>query len=68
MNYQRHLFREREIVSVTANTRKDAREFLDLAARIPVEVTVRPYPLDQANIALRDLVGGHMAGAAVLEV
>ncbi len=68
LDYQRHLFREREIASVTANTRKDAREFLDLAARIPVEVTVRPYALDQANLALRDLAGGRIAGAAVLEV
>jgi alcohol dehydrogenase, propanol-preferring len=68
LDYQRHLFQEREIVSVTANTRKDAREFLDLAARIPVEVTVRPYALDHANLALRDLAGGHMAGAAVLQV
>ncbi|HYN35692.1 MAG TPA: zinc-dependent alcohol dehydrogenase family protein [Actinomycetota bacterium] len=68
LDYQRHLFQEREIVSVTANRRTDAREFLELAARIPVEVTPRPYPLDEADRALEDLAAGRLAGAAVLQV
>jgi propanol-preferring alcohol dehydrogenase len=68
LNYQRHLFQEREIVSVTANTRQDAREFLQLAGSIPVEVTCRPYPLDRAAQALGDLADGRISGAAVLTI
>ncbi|MFI5776525.1 zinc-binding alcohol dehydrogenase family protein [Nocardia sp. NPDC051570] len=66
LNYQRHLFQEREIRSVTANTRDDAREFLAFAARHRLEVTVHSYPLDGADRALSDLAHGKFAGAAVL--
>ncbi len=66
LNYQRHLFQEREIRSVTANTREDAREFLAFAGRHRIEVTVHPYPLDAADRALADLAHGRFAGAAVL--
>ncbi|MCX4092629.1 zinc-binding alcohol dehydrogenase family protein [Nocardia sp. alder85J] len=66
LNYQRHLFQEREIRSVTANTRADAREFLDFAGEHRLEVTVHPYPLDTADRALSDLAHGKFAGAAVL--
>lgn len=66
LNYQRHLFQEREIRSVTANTRTDSREFLDFAATHHLEVTVHPYPLSEADRALRDLAHGRFAGAAVL--
>jgi propanol-preferring alcohol dehydrogenase len=68
LDYQRHLFHEREVVSVTANTRADAREFLKIAAEIPIEVTTTPYPLSDAPRALADLREGRVAGAAVLEV
>jgi propanol-preferring alcohol dehydrogenase len=66
LNYQRHLFQEREIRSVTANTRTDAREFLAFAAEHRLEVTVHPYPLAAADRALADLAHGKFAGAAVL--
>lgn len=66
LNYQRHLFQEREIRSVTANTRADSREFLALAGDHRLEVTVHPYPLVEADRALRDLRHGRFAGAAVL--
>jgi propanol-preferring alcohol dehydrogenase len=68
LNYERHLFQEREIVSVTANTRNDAREFLQVAAEIPVEVSAQPYPLEEAPRALADLAGGRLSGAAVLQI
>lgn len=68
LNYQRHLFQEREIRSVTSNTRADARAFLDFAAGHHIEVTTPEYPLAQADRALADLAGGHIAGAAVLLV
>ncbi|MFB8003385.1 zinc-binding alcohol dehydrogenase family protein [Nocardia sp. NPDC056000] len=66
LNYQRHLFQEREIRSVTANTRDDARAFLEFAGKHRLEVTVHPYPLDHADRALTDLAHGRFTGAAVL--
>lgn len=67
LDYQEHLFQERQLRSVTANTRADAEELLELAARIGIETTVHPYPLDEADRALADLAADRFAGAAVLE-
>ncbi|HEY8482794.1 MAG TPA: zinc-dependent alcohol dehydrogenase family protein [Spirillospora sp.] len=66
LNYQRHLFQEREVRSVTANTRADGEEFLTLAARLNVAVETRPYGLDEADRALADLAADRFTGAAVL--
>ena len=68
LNYQRHLFQERQVRSVTSNTRADAREFLEFAAHHHIEVTTPQYPLDRADVALDDLASGRIAGAAVLLV
>lgn len=68
LNYQRHLFQERQVRSVTSNTRADAREFLAFAGRHRIELTTPRYPLDQADVALTDLASGRIAGAAVLTV
>ena len=68
LNYQLHLFQERQIRSVTSNTRADARAFLDFAANHHIEVTTPEYPLGQADQALADLSAGRIAGAAVLLV
>ncbi|PJE10481.1 zinc-binding alcohol dehydrogenase family protein [Mycobacterium sp.] len=68
LNYQRHLFQERQVRSVTSNTRADARAFLDFAGRHHIEVTTPEYPLTQADRALTDLSSGEIAGAAVLLV
>lgn len=66
LDYREHLFFERKLVSVTANTRRDGEEFLDLAARIGIEVSTTPFPLTEANEALSALRSGGVAGAAVL--
>jgi propanol-preferring alcohol dehydrogenase len=68
LDYRAHLFFEREVRSVTANTRRDGEEFLDLAARVPVRVTTTPYPLERAEDALADLAADRVSGAAVLRV
>jgi len=68
LNYQRHLFQERQIRSVTSNTRADARAFLEFAGKHRIEVTTPEYPLDEADRALGDLAAGRIAGAAVLVV
>lgn len=60
------LWGERELCSVANLTRRDGEEFLPLAAQIPIETTVHPYPLEQANEALDDLRHGRFSGAAVL--
>jgi alcohol dehydrogenase, propanol-preferring len=68
LNYADDLFYERNLRSVTSNTRGDAREFLRLAERLRLRVTVTPYPLDQADRALEDLAADRVTGAAVLTV
>jgi alcohol dehydrogenase, propanol-preferring len=64
--YERHLFYEREIRSVTANTRADGEEFLRIAGAIPVRSTTVAMPLEQANRALQMLKHDELRGAAVL--
>src|SRR5450755_673351 len=66
LNYAAHLFQERTLRSVTANTRGDAAEFLRLAGRLRLRVTTTPYSLDQADRALADLAADRVDGAAVL--
>ncbi len=66
LNYQRHLFEERQVRSVTANTRADGEEFLALAAQLDLQVTTTPYPLGEADRALADLAADRVTGAAVL--
>jgi alcohol dehydrogenase, propanol-preferring len=68
LDYQKHLFQERHLVSATANTRRDGEEFLDIAGKIPVQVRVMPYAFEDAQRALEDLAGGQVRGAAVLLV
>ena len=68
LDYQRHLFQERQLRSVTANTRADGEEFLDLAGRLGLQVTTQPYRLDEADRALADLAHDRVTGAAVLVV
>ncbi|MFG3200997.1 zinc-binding alcohol dehydrogenase family protein [Streptomyces sp. NPDC048192] len=66
LHYETELFYEKELRSVTSNTRADAREFLALAARHGVRATTHPYPLSRAPQALADLKAGRFDGAAVL--
>ena len=66
LNYAAHLFQERTMRSVTSNTRGDAEEFLGLAGRLRLRVTVTPYSLGQADRALSDLAADRVSGAAVL--
>ena len=62
------LYQERVIRSVANNTREDGREFLRLAAEIPVRTHVQVYPLAEANRALNELKNDAIRGAAVLRV
>ena len=60
------LWQERTLCSVANFTRRDAEEFLALAAEIPIRTVVQPARLDEANDALAALSGGQVGGAAVL--
>jgi alcohol dehydrogenase, propanol-preferring len=66
LDYADDLFQEREMRSVTANTRGDAEEFLRLAQRLRPQVSVVPYSFDRADRALADLAAERFTGAAVL--
>jgi propanol-preferring alcohol dehydrogenase len=65
--YER-LWGERSIRSVANLTRADAKEFLEIAPRVPVRAETVVYPLEDANRALEDLRRGAFQGAAVLRV
>lgn len=66
LNYESELFYEKEIRSVTSNTRAQGREFLDLVGRYGVRATTHEYPMSRALTALQDLKAGRFDGAAVL--
>jgi alcohol dehydrogenase, propanol-preferring len=68
LSYEQELFYEKELVSVTSNTRVDGEELLALADRLHVQVRVRPYPFEAADRALDDLAADRVNGAAALEV
>lgn len=60
------LWPERSLRSVANFTRADAREFLDLAAAIPIRTAIETFPLEDGNDALRGLATGGLEGTAVL--
>lgn len=66
LDYERELFREKQLRSVTANTRADGEEFLRLAAALDVRPTVDPRPMSTADRVLADLAADRITGAAVL--
>ncbi len=68
LDYDRHLYHERRLRSVTASTRRDGIEFLHIAAEIPVVTNVMTFLLAEANEALQGLKSGRIDGAAVLAV
>lgn len=68
LDYPHHLWLEKEIKSVANVTRRDIRECLDLAARIPIKPEYREYALEDANQALLELKERKIRGAKVLKM
>ncbi|HKC51448.1 MAG TPA: zinc-dependent alcohol dehydrogenase family protein [Myxococcota bacterium] len=68
LDYARHLFDERTLTSVTANTRADGRELLALAAEIPLRPRTTAFGFAEANQALLALKRGVIAGSGVLRI
>lgn len=66
LDYERHLFYERSVRSVTANTRADGEELLEEAARIRIQPETTAFPLADANRALALLKRGGFTGSGVL--
>jgi propanol-preferring alcohol dehydrogenase len=66
LDYQEHLFQERQLRSVTANTRADGERFLREASEARIRVHTTTYPLAEADVALADLWNDRVDGAAVL--
>ncbi len=68
LHYQEHLFYEKQLRSVTANTWRDGEELLALAAAIPLRVDTVPFAFEEADRALRALAHDEITGAAVLRL
>jgi propanol-preferring alcohol dehydrogenase len=68
MDYAEYLWLEKEIKSVANVTRRDAEEFLPLAAQIPIVPTIEEFPLEQANEVLLRIKQSKLKAAGVLRV
>jgi propanol-preferring alcohol dehydrogenase len=68
LSYEEHLFHERDLRSVTANTRADGMEFLRLAGSLALLPSVTRYGFDQIDGALDDLRSGRASGSLVIEI
>lgn len=65
LNYERHLFHERDLRSVTSNTRRDGEELFRLIARLPVAAHTTVVPFDAVDRALADVAHGRASGSLV---
>ena len=65
LNYERHLFHERDLRSVTSNTRRDGEELFRLVSRLPVRAHTTEVPFDAVDRALSDVAHGRAAGSLV---
>ena len=68
LDYPEHLWLEKEIKSVANITRRDVKEFLNLAAEMDIKPEVQVFALEQANEALLELKTGIIRGAKVLKM
>jgi len=68
LDYEKHLFHEKSLSSVEANTRRDGEALLEEAARIPIRPRVTTFPLEEADVALERLAADEIDGSAVLVV
>jgi propanol-preferring alcohol dehydrogenase len=68
LDYERHLYFEKTLRSVTASTRKDGEDLLKIASEIPIKPEITLFPLKDANRVLRLLKESRINGAGVLEI
>ncbi|HET6987033.1 MAG TPA: zinc-dependent alcohol dehydrogenase family protein [Kribbella sp.] len=65
LNYERYLFHERDLRSVTSNTRRDGEELFRLVARLPVKAHITAVPFEAVDRALADVAHGRASGSLV---
>lgn len=68
LDYEKHLYYEKALRSVTASTREDGRELIRLAAEIPLRTDTTLFRLEEANEALQLIKESKISGAGVLEI
>lgn len=68
LDYEKHLWMEREIKSVANITAGDIAGFLPIAASIPIRANIQSYSLAEANLALNELKRGAVLGSKVLRI
>lgn len=68
IDYNKQLYYEKSVMSVTNYTKKDIREFLSLAAKIPIRTEIQEFMLEEANEALAMLKHDKLHGSAVLRI
>ena len=68
LDYPDHLWLEKEIKSVANVARRDVREFMQIAAEIPIQPEVQEFALEEANTALQELKDRKIRGAKVLRI
>lgn len=68
VDYPAHLWMEKEIKSVANVSRRDVREFLDLAAQIPIRPVIEEFALENVNRALLELKQRRIRGSKVLKI
>ncbi len=68
LDYTKHLFYERDLRSVTSNTRVDGEELLVEAVRIPIRPEVCTYAFEQVNVALQDLKNDRINGTGLIQL
>jgi propanol-preferring alcohol dehydrogenase len=68
LDYTEHLFYERDVRSVTSNTRADGEALLCEAARIPIRPEVKVYPFEDVNRALQDLKNDRISGTGLIQI
>jgi propanol-preferring alcohol dehydrogenase len=68
LDYTQHLFFERDVRSVTSNTRHDGEALLREAARVPIRPQVQIYPFERVNEALADLKHDRLCGTGLIQI
>jgi propanol-preferring alcohol dehydrogenase len=68
LDYTQHLFFERDLRSVTSNTRQDGEQLLREAAHVPIRPEVRHYAFDEVNQALQDLKADRISGTGLIQI
>ena len=68
LDYEKHLYHEKILRSVTAATRENGRELLNIAAEIPIKTDTTLFKLEEANEALQMIKESKISGAGVLEI